>query len=125
MYNDYNNDYLDILQINGESTMYLQRIRKIASEVYKTINGLNPSYMLELLSFRNRNLRRPQDLYIPKVNQVKFGYRSYSFEAPTLWNTLPLEIRFAENFYIFKKLIKYWEGPMCRCNFCHYRIEQF
>ena len=107
VYNDYNNDYLDILQINGESTMYLQRIRKIASEVYKTINGLNPSYMLELLSFRNRNLRKPQDIYIPKVNHVKFGYRSYRFEAPTLWNTLPLEIRLAENFYLLKKLIKY------------------
>ena len=125
VYNDYNNDYLHILQINGESTMFLQRIRKIASEVYKTINGLNPSYMLELLSFRNRNLRRPHDLYIPRVNQIKFGYRSYRFEAPSVWNSLPIEIRLAENFSLFKKLIKYWEGPMCRCNFCRYRTEQF
>ena len=59
------------------------------------------------------------DLYIPGVNQKTFGYKSYRFEAPSVWNSLDLEIRKAENFNDFKKLINSWTGPSCRCNFCN------
>ena len=100
MYNDYITDYLTLLEVNGECTIYLKRIRTIAQEVYKTIHGLSPEYTKELLRNRTFKSRRPLDLYIPKVNQVTYGFRSYRFEAPTVWNSLPLDIRRAENYYI-------------------------
>ena len=107
VFNDYMSEYKYLLQKNGESTLYLKRVRVMAQEVYKAINNQSPKYTKELLSERNNiySNRRPLDLYIPRVNQQKFGYRSYTFEAPSVWNSLPLEIRKAENFHHFKKLI--------------------
>ena len=120
VFNDYRSEYNELLETNGESTLYLKRVQKMAQEVYKAINNQSPKYVKELLSERNSRYsnRRPLDLYIPRVNQQKFGYRSYKFEAPSLWNTLPLEIRKAENFHEFKQLINSWTGPSCRCSFC-------
>ena len=121
VFNDYESEYKDMLQKNGESTLYLKRVRIMAQEVYKAINNQSPKYMKELLSERNSRYsnRRPLDLYIPGVNQKTFGYKSYRFEAPSVWNSLDLEIRKAENFNDFKKLINSWTGPSCRCNFCN------
>ena len=120
VFDDNESDYKSLLQINNESTLYLKRVRIMAQEVYKAINNQSPIYAKELLRSRNTRYsdRRPLDLYIPKVNQQKFGYKSYNFEAPSLWNSLPVEIRKAENFHQFKMLINSWTGPSCRCNFC-------
>ena len=122
---DYESDYNEVLKQIGESTLYLKRVRIMAQEVYKAINGLSPNYTKELLSERHSRYpsRRPLDIYIPKVHQTKFGYKSYTFEAPSVWNSLPLEIRKAENIPLFKKLINSWSGPTCRCNFCNYSVE--
>jgi hypothetical protein len=122
---DYVSDYDEILEKSGESMLYLKRVRIMAQEVYKAINGLSPKYTKELLSERSSRYsnRRPLDIYVPRVNQTKFGYKSYTFEAPSIWNSLPIEIRKAENVTLFKKLIKSWSGPTCRCNFCNYSGE--
>ena len=92
----------------------------MAQEVYKALNNQSPKYTKELLRERNSRYsnRRPLDLYIPRVKQQKFGYKTYTFEAPSVWNSLPLDIRKAENFHQFKQLINAWTGPSCRCNFC-------
>jgi hypothetical protein len=120
VFDDYTSEYKDLLSRNGISTLYLKRVRIMAQEVYKAINNQSPKYTKELLKERNTRYsdRRPLDLYVPRVNQQKFGYRSYAFEAPSVWNSLPLDIRKAENFGQFKKLINSWTGPSCRCNFC-------
>ena len=121
IYNDYTTEYCKLLNDNGEFTLYLKRVRIIAHEVYKAINDLSPEYTKELLKSRSIPMRRPLDLYVPRVRQINYGYRSYTFEAPTLWNSLPLEIRDAQNFKVFKYLMKAWTGPNCRCNCCAYK----
>ena len=125
VYNDYKTDYLTLLDTKGESTMYLKRIRIMAQEVYKSVNGLSPKYTAELLRDRTFNLRRPLDLYIPTVNQVTYGYRSYQFEAPSVWNSLPIEIRQAGNYNLFKDLVKTWTGSNCRCNACEFKLNPY
>ena len=122
VFNDYVTEYNQLLELNGESTLYLKRVRIMAQQVYKAINNQSPKYVRDLLSERNNRYsnRRPLNLYIPRVNQRKFGYRSYYFEAPTVWNSLPLEIRKAEYFHEFKQLINSWTGPLCRCSACVY-----
>ena len=77
------------------------------------MNGLNLGYVGDILRDRPSSYptRKPLDLYVPKVNQITFGYKSYTYEAPKIWNSLPLEIRKAKNFNMFKKLINNWNGP--------------
>ena len=121
--NDYSSNYSEILRKSNSSTLYLKRVRIIAQETFKAINNQSPLYTRELIRFRNSRYptRNPNaDIYIPRVNQVKFGYRSYTYEAPVLWNSLPNEIRTVENYSTFKELMKAWNGPSCRCTICNY-----
>ena len=126
IYNDNITEYTNLLEKANTTTQYLKRVRIIAQEVFKAINNIGPKYTKELITDRPSRYptRRPLDIYVPNVNQVKFGYRSFRFEAPTVWNRLPNEIRTAEHFPEFKKLIKLWSGPICRCNFCKYKGSQ-
>jgi hypothetical protein len=126
IYNDNTSEYTDLLNKANTTTLYLKRVRIIAQEVYKAINNIGPKYAKELIQERPSQYptRRPLDIYAPRVNQVKYGYRSFKYEAPTVWNSLPNDIRMAENFPAFKKLIKLWSGPTCRCNFCRYNEGQ-
>ena len=125
VHNDYTSVYADILNKSNSSTLYLKRVRIIAQETFKAINNLSPSYTKELLRFRNsryptRNTNA--DIYVPTFNQVKFGKRSFTYEAPVLWNSLPNEIRTVDNFSVFKELMKTWNGPSCRCTICNYHV---
>ena len=52
------------------------------------------------------------------VNQTKFGLKSIQYEGAKLWNHLPDSIKSAENLEIFENLIKSWQGPTCKCNYC-------
>ena len=95
----------------------------IAQETYKVINNQSPSYLSELIRFRNSRYPTRNtdiDIYVPRVNQVKFGNRSFKYEAPVLWNSLPNDFRKVENFSIFKELMKTWNGKTCRCNICNF-----
>lgn len=126
IYNDRTSGYIDLLEKSNTTTLYLKRVRIIAQEVYKVTNNIGPKYAKELIVDRPSKYptRRPLDIYAPRVNQVKFGYRSFKFEAPTIWNSLPNEIRIIENFSTFKRLIKNWSGPLCRCSICKYNGGQ-
>ena len=82
---------------------------KIALITYKTLNGQGPEYLQELLipvrhqkSLRSskRNL-----LKIPNFQLKTGGKRSFSFAAPTIWNSLPEEIK-SMNLTAFKRTFK-------------------
>ena len=117
--NDYHLDYLTLLSKSKHVTMEVKRMRFLCTEIYKTLNGLNPNYMNQIFvkSSSRYSSRRPQDLMAPRVNQTKFGLKSIQYEGAKLWNHLPNSIKSAENLEIFKKLIKSWQGPTCKCNY--------
>ena len=58
------------------------------------------------------------NLNSPRRNQVTFGTKSLMFYGPKIWNTLPVNIKTAENFNAFKDLKKEWNGVSCNCNVC-------
>ena len=123
VHNDYESAYSIILKKSNSSTLYLKRVRIIAQETFKVINNQSPLYSRELIRFRNSRYPTRNtnvDIYIPRVNQVKFGKRSFTYEAPVLWNSLPNEIRTVESFSVFKGLMKTWSGETCRCTLCNY-----
>ena len=56
--------------------------------------GLSPIYLSYLLSvYIQKSILRSSSedgiLCITKLRTMIFGYRSYSFAAPTIWNSLP------------------------------------
>ncbi len=83
---------------------------KILLLVFKSLNGLAPAYLSDLLtehqpllSLRSSNQRL---LCIPKLKLKCRGDRAFSVAAPRLWNALPLYIRSAPSLSVFKSMLK-------------------
>ena len=87
--------------------MNLAREILLCNEVYKTLNSLNTCFMQELFKLRetNRNVRNKYklNLNIPVVNQVNYRTKSLRIFGPKVWNSLPHQIKSAENLETFKK----------------------
>ena len=48
-YNDSTSDYNQLLNKSSKVSMEVKRLRKLALEIFKTLNNLNPEYMKEIL----------------------------------------------------------------------------
>ena len=65
--------------------------------VYKSLHGLAPTYLEELLHVYSkvRVLRSngKKLLAVPRTNTKSYGDRAFSVAGPRLWNKLPLSLR--------------------------------
>ena len=79
--------------------------------VFKSLNGLAPEYLTNLLTRQSethsRNLRS-NDKYMLKIPFARTAYyeKSFSVTGPRLWNSLPLQIRQSTGLNSFTKLLK-------------------
>ena len=83
---------------------------KIATLAFKHFNGTLPRYLSDsLYTYQtSRTLRSSSEklLKLPKRNTKSFGERSFSFQAPLIWNALPSEIRNLQTLSSFKAALK-------------------
>ena len=83
---------------------------KILLVTYKTLNGLAPSYLSDLLRryASVRNLRSSSAFLLrPKrFCLASYGSRAFSVLAPQLWNRLPLNIKLSSSTDKFKSAVK-------------------
>ena len=83
---------------------------KIALLTYKCLNGLAPQYLADLLVPYNspRQLRSSNKsmLKVPKTKTKTFGSKAFTYAAPTVWNSLPQNVKKCNNVESFKKLLK-------------------
>ncbi|KAK5918591.1 hypothetical protein CgunFtcFv8_003341 [Champsocephalus gunnari] len=83
---------------------------KLLLLTYKSLHALSPQYLTNLLHpyILSRTLRSSDSslLSIPHSHLRTFGDRAFSVAAPTLWNSLPAEIRNAPSLNIFKSTLK-------------------
>ena len=87
-----------------------QRIQfKIILLTWKSLNGLAPSYITQLLTpyEPTRTLRSANKLFLttPKTLSL-YGDRAFSSCAPKLWNSLPVDIRCCVSINAFKNRLK-------------------
>ena len=86
------------------------RIRyKISSLTYKILHQQQPTYLQPLLSryIPSRSLRSGEQiqLIIPRTN-TRIGTRAFSVAAPTIWNSLPLNVRDVATLGTFQSHLK-------------------
>ena len=83
---------------------------KINPLTFKSLNGLAPDYLSNLLQFRKtkKSLRSETKklLDTPRTCTTSYGDRAFSVCAPVLWNDLPDEIRFETELSLFKSKLK-------------------
>lgn len=88
-----------------------QRIKfKSLVIVYKTVNGMSPGYLQELLQpyVPPRNLRSQSChlLTVPFTNSNLVMTRAFSYYGPRLWNELPQDFKSTPSLNVFKRKLK-------------------
>ena len=105
-------------------TMTVQRLRYLCAEIYRTVNGLNPSYMKNVFkksgTLRSKQTQHQNNLSVLRSNCYGFGTKSLASFGPKTWDSLPVNINSAETSEVFKKLIKTCDGETCKCHMCTY-----
>ena len=90
----------------------VERIKyKVACLCYNVISGSAPTYLSELLQVYtpSRTLRSSSDTRLFKIrmyNRKFHGARSLAYYGPSLWNSLPKEIRHSTELSSFKVQLK-------------------
>ena len=92
-----------------------QRINfKLGLLVYKCLHGMAPPYLAEMLELKSdipslRRLRSTArgDLLVPRTKTKTFGPRGFASTGPTLWNSLPDDLRDQSlSLVVFKQRLK-------------------
>ncbi len=93
------------------STQECQRSRTLATEVYKTVNGMTPNYIQEFFEVKkiSYNLRDSTRTIIPKSNSRTYGLKSLKHEGNKIWIRLSVDIKTSESLAIFKIKINKWQ----------------
>ena len=91
---------------------------KLAVLAYRFFDGSLPPYLSSLLTQYKpvRNLRSASEmlLEVPRRKLKSYGERSFSYQAPVVWNALPSQVRSAPSLVSFKSILK-----------THYFIQAF
>ena len=90
-----------------------QRIEfKIITLVHKSLNGLAPQYLVNLVT---RKVQRKEGLHsndrtsqleIPATSRKTFAARAFSVLGPQLWNQLPEKLQQMDSYTSFKQNLK-------------------
>ena len=81
VYKDTNADYEALLKLDNAASVHQRNLQYLVTEIYKTKNSLNPSFMKELLKPRDLqyNLRNKNTLHIPKARTKSCGIETVQY----------------------------------------------
>ena len=118
-YNDYISSFDTLLEKDNSVTIHQRNIQLLLLEIYKTLNGLNPSFMTEIF-FQKHSIysSRKQHLAYPNPRTVAYGLESFGYKGTQLWNALPSDIQKANDVATFKSYIANHCSDICKCNLC-------
>ena len=72
--------------------MEVQRLKMMASEIFKSFDDLNPLFMNNFCKKRN-SMKKKNELMIHTQNSVTFGSNSLRCSGRHIWNTFPKNIK--------------------------------
>ena len=81
---------------------------KISSLTFQTLAQSSPSYLRDLLIISPTRSLRSSDhhrLTIPHIDSAN-GRRSFAYAAPSVWNSLPLNIHTLDSYQSFRSALK-------------------
>ena len=120
--NDYSSPLSDLLKSTNTQPLHVRRLQQMACEVYKIVNKMSPEYLSDLVKIKSShyNFRAERQAEVPRVNSSRYGLRSFRSEAARVWNSLPNEIRVADSYPQFRRLIRSWDSHMQKGDTCSY-----
>ena len=120
IYKDVESTYSELLEKDCAVTIHTKNLQLLRTEMYKTRNDLNPSFMQEIFceNESHYNLRNNVEFVQPRVRSVGNGTESVRFKGSQQWKMLPQTIRNSGSRARFKANVKNWKGENCPCNLC-------
>ena len=123
-YNRINNIHERAIRIvyrDYESTLQI-----LATDIFKTKNGLNPVIMEDVFNFKNLayNFRNVETLNRSKVSSVKYGTETITSLGVKIWKILPNHYKELTSLSTFKSKIKNWETDKSLCRLCKIYIQR-
>lgn len=89
-------------------------IFKIAVLAFKCINGLCPDYLksacmsVDLISYRSSLRSSTNGMMLTHRTKTSIGKRSFFIYAPSVWNSLPCDLRTIESLDVFRRKLKFF-----------------
>ena len=120
LYKEYECSFKTLLTRSGSFSIHVRNLQKLMTEIYKSINHLNPSLIWEFHEKKHvsYNLRIQNLCKLPQIKTQGYGQESLSFRGSLLWNTLDDSVKNEPTLAAFKKRIKDWAGNKCTCKIC-------
>ena len=118
-YGDYVSDFNSLLAKDNSVTVHERNIQALSLEIYKTMNGLNPTFMNNIFQLKSHNysLRRQNFVY-PNPKTITYGIDTFGYKSCNIWGSLPNDIRKAKDAITFKRNIGSHCHNICKCNLC-------
>ena len=98
---------------------------KLSTLCHSFFSDTAPVYLSDLLcvyspSRQLRSSSDPRTLCIPHIKTKTFGHLSFSHAAPSVWNSLPHDIRHIQSITAFKTALKthLFKSYLCELNLC-------
>ena len=78
--------------------MKIQWLRVVATEIFKTVNNLNPNYIKNIFTPKLHPKVRSSDILAKHHNTITYGIKSLKTLGPKIWNELSDGVK-SETFY--------------------------
>ena len=106
------------LQIDSNETesMKMRKMKTIAIEIFKTVNGINLNFIKTIFTFKTNFRVRSFNLLVKNRNAVKYGSKSLMALGP-MECTASKYIK-KTSISKLKEYVKSWSSPTSKCKMC-------
>ena len=127
VYRDYESTLQQLLKQNKSVLIHQRNLQILATEIFKTKNGLNSVIMEDVFKFKNLayNFRNAETLNRSNLNSVKYGTETVTSLGAKIWKVLPKDYKVLTSLSTFKSKIKYCTTDKCPCRLFKIYIQRF
>ena len=120
VFRDYELTFEQLLKQNKSVSLHLRNLQILATEIFKTRNGLNPVIMEDVFKFKNLtyNFRNAETL------NRQYGTGTTASLGPKIWKIFPNDYKELTSLSMFKPKIKNCETDKCSCRLCKTYIQR-
>ena len=120
VYSDFKSTFEGLLRKGKSFSIHEINIQSLAIEIYKSLNGLSPSFLNNVFHKNISNsydLRNHKELYSRNPKTVRYGTETVSYIAPKICSKVPGTIKMSSSLESFKTKVCKWK-PECDCRLC-------
>ena len=125
VYSDKTSTFQELLDKDKSVSLHNKNIQVLATEIYKTVNGLAPTIMNSIFEIKDieYNLRNKINFKSRRINSVRYSIDSLTYLGPKMWNFVPEDIKKSKSLSVFKTKIEKLIPRDCPCRLCRPFIQ--